>query len=70
MEGPPARQVTVRRARLGAEDDRLDRQFWAALPPDQRVLETWRLSVELWRLKGWDVGEPGLRRPVARVVRG
>jgi hypothetical protein len=58
-----------RKTRRGPEDDRADREFWAAMTPDQRVLETWRLSLELWEFKGWDAGEPGLRRPAARVVR-
>ena len=59
-----------RKTRLGEESDRADREFWAALTADERVLETWRLSLELWELKGWDTGEPGLCRSVARVVRG
>jgi hypothetical protein len=64
-----AQHITVRKARLGPENDRLDREFWASLPPDERVEETWRLTLELWELKGWDPGEPGVRRPVVRVVR-
>jgi hypothetical protein len=59
----------TRKLRMGAESERADREFWAALTPDQRVLETWWLSVELWEFKGWDPGEPGLCRTVARVVR-
>jgi hypothetical protein len=63
-----AQRITIRKARLGTEDDRLDREFWANLPPDERVEETWQLTLELWELKGWDPGEPGLRGPVVRVV--
>jgi hypothetical protein len=63
-------RVTVRRALLGEEDARIDREFWDQIPPDERVLETWRLSLELWEMKGWKVGEPGLCRSVARVIRG
>jgi hypothetical protein len=64
------RPITVRRAKLGPEDERLDREFWAAMTPAERVEEAWRLTLEIWELKGWDPGEPGLRRPVTRVVRG
>jgi hypothetical protein len=64
------REITVRKARLGEEDARLDREYWSQLPPEQRVLETWRLSLELWRWKGWDTDEPRLRRSAARVIRG
>ena len=59
----------TRKLRMGAESDRANREFWAAMTPEERVLETWRLSLELWELKGWDTGEPGLCRTVARVVR-
>ena len=62
-------RITIRRARLGPEADRLDREFWAQLTPDERLLETWRLSLELWRMKGWDRGESRLHRSVARIVR-
>lgn len=60
----------MRVARLGREDDRLDREFWARMPADQRAEEAWHLTLELYELKGWDPGEPGLCRTVARVVRG
>ena len=67
----PARPgiTSVRKLRMGAESDRADREFWLSLSPDERVLETWRLSVELWEMKGWKSSEPGLCRTIARVVR-
>jgi hypothetical protein len=69
--GPERRRgVTLRKARLGDEDDRLDREFWEAMAPEDRVREAWLLTLELWELKGWDPGEPGLRRPLTRVDRG
>jgi hypothetical protein len=70
MSAARAQRITIRKAKLGPEDERLDREFWASIPPEERVEEAWRLTLELWELKGWDSGEPGLRRPVARVVRG
>jgi hypothetical protein len=63
------RITSVRKTRMGEESDRADRAFWAAMTPDERVLECWRLALEQWELKGWDPGEPGLHRAVARVVR-
>ena len=69
MSAHVPRITSTRKLRLGAESERADREFWAALTPAERVLETWRLSLELWELKGWDTGEPGLRRPAARVIR-
>lgn len=68
-ENPRTRNVTIRRVRVGAEEERADREFWHRLTPEERVLESWRITCELWELKGWDLGEPGLHRSVARVVR-
>lgn len=45
-----ARQVTARKVRIEEADDRFDREFWAHIPPEQRFVETWRLSLELWQL--------------------
>lgn len=67
---PNPRVAGARKLRQGEEAERADREFWATLTPAQRVLETWRLSVELWEFKGWDTGEPGLRRPAGRAERG
>lgn len=41
----------TRKLRLGEEADRADRDYWAAMSPGDRVLECWRLSIELWELK-------------------
>jgi hypothetical protein len=62
------RHIKVRRTTFGPEDDRLDREFWAASTPDERVAETWRLTVEQWELKGWDPRESRVQRTVERVV--
>jgi len=70
MTSARSAHITVRKAHLGAEDERHDREFWAGLTPEERLRVAWELTLELWELKGWDPGEPGLRRPVARVVRG
>ena len=64
-----ASHITIRKAKLGPEADRLDREFWAGMTSAERVEETWRLTLELWELNGWDPGEPGSDRSVARVIR-
>jgi len=63
------RRVTARKTTLAALDDSFDREFWAGVSPDERFAETWRLSEEVWRIRGWDSGEPGLSRSVARTHR-
>ena len=62
--------ASTRKTTLAALDDEFDRTFWLAITPDERFAETWRLSEELWRLKGWDPGEPRLSRSVVRLTRG
>lgn len=63
------RRVTVRRFASAAEADRHDVEYWRQLPDAERVRYAWRLSEELWRLRGELPDEPGLRRSVARVTR-
>lgn len=60
MDTRRARVITIQKARIGEEADRIDREFWGRLSPDERVEETWRLSLELWQFKGWDAGEQRL----------
>jgi hypothetical protein len=64
-----ARNITVRKVIRRGRDEELDPEFWARVSPDERFAEAWRLSEEIWRLKGWDPGEPGLSRSVARLIR-
>jgi hypothetical protein len=61
--------VTARRFASNAEADRHDAAFWRQIPPAERVLLAWRLSVEQWQLLGRQPDEPGLCRSVARVHR-
>jgi hypothetical protein len=62
--------ASTRKTTLAALDDEFDREFWARITPEERFAETWRLTEELWRLKGWDPGEPRLSRSVVCVTRG
>jgi hypothetical protein len=64
-----ARKMTARKTTLRELDDRFDVEFWSSISPEDRLIEAWRLSEEIWRLKGWDPGESGLSRAVTRVVR-
>ena len=68
MQAGNPRISGTRKTRLGTESDQADREFWASMTPEARVLETWRLSLELWEFKGWN-SEPGLCRTIARVIR-
>jgi hypothetical protein len=64
-----AARITVRRYASSAEADRHDLEFWARMSDAERVLQAWRLSQEVWRLRGDLPDEPGLCRSVARVRR-
>ena len=70
MRSSKERLIHVRIFRSHAEADAADREFWERIDPVERVADTWRLSEELWRLKGQFNDEPGLCRSVARVRRG
>ncbi len=63
------RAMTARKVIRHGSDEEIDTEFWAQITPDERFAETWRLSEEIWRLKGWDPGEPGLSRSLARLIR-
>jgi hypothetical protein len=63
------RELTVRRFDSNADADRHDLEYWRQIPEAERVLQAWRLSEELWRLRGDFPDEPGLCRSVARVHR-
>lgn len=70
MEPARTHRIAVRVARQGPEEEALDRAFWATLTPERRIELVWELTVEQWRMRGWDPDEPGLRRPVELVHRG
>ena len=64
------RDITVKVCRTREEVEAADCEFWRSLSAEERLLETWRLSEELWRLKGEFPNEPRLSRHVTRVIRG
>jgi hypothetical protein len=61
--------LTVRRYSSAADADRHDLEYWMQMPEGERVLEVWRLSQELWRLRGDLPDESGFSRSVTRVRR-
>jgi hypothetical protein len=65
--GPIRPGITARRFASNAEADRHDAEFWRQVPPHERVLLAWQLSVEQWQLIGRAPDEPGLCRSVASV---
>ena len=64
-----AARLVTRRFESSAEADRHDLEFWLQIPERERILQVWRLSQELWRLRGELPDEPGHCRAVARVIR-
>ena len=51
------------------EHDRADAEYWAKLPPDVRVMQVWKLSLEQWQLHSGVAYEPGLSRFVTCIRR-
>jgi hypothetical protein len=64
-----ASHMTVRRFASSADADRHDLEFWVQIPEAQRIREVWRLSQEVWRLRGDHPDEPGFCRSVASIHR-
>lgn len=62
-------RMTVRRYASAAEADRHDLEFWMQMSDAERVLHAWRLSEEIWRLRGDLPDEPRLYRSVESVRR-
>jgi len=65
----PRQGVSVRRFASSAEADAHDLEYWRELSDAERVLQVWRLSQELWQLRGGPPDETGLRRSVTRIQR-
>ena len=61
-------RMTAARYTSAADAGRADADFWRQIPEAERVLEAWRLSLELSQLRGIAF-KPGLRRPVVRLQR-
>jgi hypothetical protein len=53
--------MSIRRYATAAEADR----FWMQMPDGERIAHVWRLSQEIWRLRGNLPNESGLCRSVA-----
>ena len=64
-----ASRIAARRFESTEQADQHDLEYWLSIPEAERVLQVWRLSQELWRLRGDLHDEPGLCRSVARVQR-
>ena len=64
-----AARIVTRRFESSAEADGHDLEYWLTVAEHERVLHVWRLSQELWSLRGEWRDEPGLCRSVARVHR-
>ena len=69
MASDRVRDVTVRRYASAVDADRHDLEYWMQIPPAERILQVWRLSVELWSLRGNRPDESGLSRSVTRLLR-
>jgi hypothetical protein len=64
-----AKRIIIRRFDSATDADRDDLAFWQQMLEAERVLHVWRLSVELWRLRGEPIHEPGLCRSIASIRR-
>ncbi len=61
--------ITVRRFSSFDEADRHDLEYWMQIPEAERVLQVWRLSRELWQLRGGFEDESAFSRSVESIRR-
>lgn len=64
-----ARHVIARKTTLQEMDGSFDREFWAQVPPEEKVRRVWELSYDVWKMTGRLPGEQGRPRATARVLR-
>lgn len=65
----PRADWAVRKFASAAEADAADAEFWRQIPPDERVLLAWRLSLEQYQLAGLISDEPTFSRSTVRITR-
>ena len=64
----PRRTITGRLARMGADEQAFDIEFWRSIPPHQRVELLWDMVRDALAVKGI-TDEPRLQRSVGRLQR-
>jgi hypothetical protein len=52
--GTRAERIVTRRFDSSQDADRHDLEFWMQIPEAERILQVWRLSQELWRLRPYN----------------
>ena len=63
------RQGTSRVIALHADDGAFDREFWARVPPHERLLAVWAMALEAQEWRGERAGQSRLQRSVCRLER-
>jgi hypothetical protein len=53
-----------------AEDGSFDREFWARIPPAERLVLVWDMALESLEWRGQSASQSRLQRSVCRVERG
>lgn len=60
---------TSRLVRLHEDDGSFDREFWARIPPAERLAAAWEMVLEYLAWRHPDAGEPRLQRSHCRIER-
>jgi hypothetical protein len=60
---------TSRIVSLHGDDGGFDREFWAGVPPPQRLEMVWELVLEYLAWREPNAGQSGLQRSVCRLER-
>ena len=57
-------------ATLHGDDGAFDREFWATVPPAERLALVWDMVLEAQEWRGESAGQSRLQRSVCRIERG
>jgi hypothetical protein len=55
---------------LHGDDGSFDRDFWARIPPAERLALVWDMALEAQEWRGQGAGQSRLQRSVCRLERG
>jgi hypothetical protein len=61
---------TSRVVTLHGDDGSFDREFWARIPPAERLALVWDMALDAQEWRGQSAGQSRLQRRVCRLERG
>jgi hypothetical protein len=68
MSDNKTRKITIRKGRLGEQDEKLlDYQYWDELGDEAKFEAAWELVIQAYEIKGLDINELRFQRSVEKL---